>query len=64
LHRNLILNSLPTYMGDAKEELARYRINHTHFIFTVEDEKEIAAVLRAYEDGAPLGIQVRRIGKK
>ncbi len=64
LHRNLILNSLPTYMGDAREELARYRINHTHFIFTVEDEKEIATVLRAYEDGTPLGIQVRRIGKK
>ncbi len=63
-HRNLILNSLPTYMGDAAEELTRYRIHHTHFIFTVETEKETAAVLRAYQGGAPLGTQVRRIGKK
>lgn len=63
-HRNLILNSLPTYMGDEGEELARYGIRHTHFLFTVESAKEIEKTVTAYATGAPLAGQVRRIGKK
>ena len=61
-HRNLIFNSVPTYMGDKKEELARYRISHHHFIFSDESAAEIRRVLSAYRGGASLNGQVRRIG--
>ena len=63
-HRNLILNSRPTYMGDRKEELARAGISHAHLIFSVESAEEIARVLDAYFSGASLGTEVRRIGKR
>jgi putative protease len=62
VHRNLIFNSVPTYMGDKKEELARYRISHHHFIFSDESAAEIRRILAVYQSGAPLNGQVRRIG--
>jgi len=61
-HRNLIFNSVPTYMGDKTGELARHRLLHRHFIFSVESAREIRRVLEAYLAGAPLDMQVRRIG--
>ena len=63
-HRNIILNSRPTYMGDRREELLRAGINHSHFIFSVESGVEILRVIDAYFRGAPLGNEVRRIGKR
>ncbi len=62
LHRNLIFNSLPTYMGDKQEELARRGIFHHHFIFSDESAAEIRQVLSAYREERPWGAQVRRIG--
>ena len=62
MHRNLIFNSVLTYMGDKKEELARYRISHHHFIFSDESAAEIRRVLASYQSGASLNGQVRRIG--
>ncbi len=59
-HRSLILNSLPTYMGDKKSEL--FGISHEHFIFSVEDARQIRRILSAYREGAPLAEKVRRIG--
>ncbi len=61
-HRNLIFNSLPTYMGDKGAELARFGLTHRHFIFSTESAAEIRAILAAYRAGAPLAGQVRRIG--
>ena len=61
-HRNLIFNSLPTYMGDKKDELARYGLSHRHFIFSDESVKQIRALLASYRAGAPLSAQMRRIG--
>ena len=61
-HRSAIFNSVPTYMGDKKEELARYRISHHHFIFSDESAAEIRRVLASYQKGASLNGQVRRIG--
>ena len=61
-HRNLIFNSIPTYMGDKQDELKRYRILHHHFIFSVETAAEIQRVLAAYREGRPLEKSVRRIG--
>lgn len=60
-HRNVIYNSLPTYMGDKKDSLGRFGILSRHFIFTDEDKKEVDRVISAYEQGKALGIDVRRI---
>ena len=62
-HRNLILNCLPTYMGDKQAPLRQYGIGGQHFIFTVESAKEAAAVLRAWRAGAPLDGECRRIAR-
>ena len=63
-HRNLILNSRPTYMGDRKRELADAKISHGHFLFTTESASEIYKVVSAYKAGEPLRTEVRRIGKR
>ncbi len=63
-HRNLILNSRPTYMGDRKRELERAGITHSHFIFSTESAGEIVRVIEAYFAGAPIGGEVRRVGKR
>ena len=63
-HRNVIFNSTPTYMGDKKDELSRYNVRHEHFIFSTESGEEIATLIDKYRRGAPLGTQVRRVGKR
>ena len=63
-HRNLILNSLPTYMGDKKTELKNAKISHSHFIFSVESARETDFVISAYSRGDSLKQEVRRIGKR
>ena len=63
-HRNVILNSTPTYMGDKADELSRAGLNSHHFIFTVESAKEIAEILSAYKNKKPLPYAVRRMGKR
>lgn len=63
-HRNLILNSAFTYMGDRKDMLTKNRINASHFIFTTESAEEIISSLFAYKKGLPLSGSVRRIGKR
>ncbi len=63
-HRNLILNSTPTYMGDRREQLRAAGLLHHHLIFTVESEREAGAILDAFERGAPLPFGVRRMGKR
>ncbi len=63
-HRNLILNSAVTYMGDRQNEL-RGIASH-HFIFTTESADEIRAVISAYKNGKPfpLSYQMRRMGRR
>lgn len=63
-HRNLIFNSVPTYMGDRKAELAAAKIRHFHFLFTVEKAEEVRRVLSAFSRGASLPCEVRRIRAK
>ena len=60
-HRNLILNSLPTYLGDRPAILREAGNPAECYLFTIENEKEIAAVLRAARKGAPLEGAVRRL---
>ena len=63
-HRNLILNSAVTYMGDKRDELRG--IFGEHFIFTKETSAEISSVINAYKKGTafPLPCQMRRMGRR
>ena len=63
-HRNIIFNSLPTYMGDRAEELRSYRIEWGHLIFSTESEREITSALTAISGGAPLACRTRRVGRR
>lgn len=63
-HRNLILNSRPTYMGDKKAELRAARLTKAHFIFTTESTAEISKLLDLFDRGEPLPYPQRRLGKR
>jgi hypothetical protein len=65
-HRNLILNSHLTYMGDKEAELASAGILHRHAIFSTESLGELDAAIGAISHGTPLSgaIAVRRMGKR
>lgn len=62
-HRNIILNSQLTYMGDKKRELLDAGITHAHFIFTVESDEQILSLIDSYKKGKPLQ-SFRRIGSR
>jgi putative protease len=61
-HRNVIFNSLPTYMADKQRDLFPESECARHFIFTTETADEVAEVIRAYENSSPAERPVRRIG--
>ena len=63
-HRNIIFNSLPTYMGDKADELIRYRLVKTHMLFTVESGEAIVEILRSHKSAKPLKTSVRRVGRR
>ena len=63
-HRNLILNSRLTYMGDKFRDLIAARLVEGHFIFSVESGEEIVKLLFAYYKHQPLPYEVRRLGKR
>ena len=64
-HRNLILNSKVTYMGDKRAELDKCRLKSYHFIFSTESPDEIASAISAFKAGAPLSSgDVRRVGRR
>ena len=63
-HRNIIFNSIPTYMGDRQSELRAHRIESEHFIFSVESARDIINVLGAISEGMPLSDRVRRVGRR
>ena len=63
-HRNIIFNSIPTYMGDRQGELRTHRIESEHLIFSVESAREIINVLGAIAEGMPLSNKVRRVGRR
>ena len=50
-HRNVIYNSVPTYMGDREDELSRSDIRHRHFIFSVERGAAVDRVIDGYRKG-------------
>ena len=60
-HRSVIVNSVPIYMADRKDELLCAGISSGHFIFTVESTEEISRVIHAYRKGLSPTFDVRRI---
>ncbi len=60
-HRNLLLNALPTYMGDKKSELSAARVS-AYFFFSVENGDEVRRILQFYRSGNALPYPVRRVG--
>ncbi len=63
-HRNLIFNSIPTYMGDRVAELRENRIGSSHLLFTTEGGKDICFILRSHTLGRELPFRVRRVGRR
>lgn len=65
-HRNIILNSAVTYMGDKARELRRANLGTSHFIFTDESVKALRSVIDGYNSARPLpnGVQFRRMGRR
>ena len=61
-HRSLVFNSVPTFMADRAELLARYRVLRQVFLFTAESPEEVNRVIAAYEKGAAPAGAARRIG--
>ncbi len=63
-HRNLILNSAYTYMGDKPDEISP--AGGHHFIFTTESPAEVKKVVAAFKEkrAFPLDGQFRRMGKR
>ena len=60
-HRMLVLNSLPTYLGDRPALLAAAGDPPECYLFTNETKKETAAVIAAARAGKPLTGAVRRL---
>lgn len=64
-HRNIILNSAVTYMGDKRRELDEMNVGIRHFIFTTETRAEARRAMEAFQSGAALGTAaVRRVGRR
>ncbi len=60
-HRNIVFNSLPTYMADRQDELMRAGIADGHFIFSTETKAEVDAIIDAYKNKTSPRGDVRRI---
>lgn len=65
-HRNVVYNSVATYMADRTEALQENGICHRHFLFSVERAETVDRIIRAHREGhAPAELfgkeSVRRI---
>ncbi len=52
-HRSIVFNSVPLYMADRADVLAKNGITMQHFIFTTESASEADAVISAYKKRTP-----------
>lgn len=59
--RELVLNSVPTYMADRKSDLDRLGLCGQHFLFTVEGNQEVRYILDCYQKGLPTKKEIRRM---
>lgn len=65
-HRNVIYNSVLTYMGDKLSSLSGGKTVREHLIFSVEGEGEAIGLMDAYLKHRPLpnGVPLRRMGRR
>ena len=63
-HRNIIYNSVTTYMLDKQGELSAAGLNHRHFIISTENAGFARSVIEKAQRGAkaPEGMRIRRMG--
>ena len=63
-HRNIIYNSVTTYMLDKLDELSAAGLNHRHFIISTENAGFAKSVIEKAHRGAkaPEGMRIRRMG--
>lgn len=59
--REIILNSVPTYMADRGDLIDKTRPVSEHFIFTVEGPQECRVIIQNYKKGYPTKKPIRRI---
>ena len=59
--REIVLNSVPTYMADYHDRLESAGIDNMHFIFTDEGKRGAEAVIKAYIQKLPTKKEIRRI---
>ena len=60
-HRNLILNSRPTYMLDKRKEMNNARVFGGALIFTCETEAQTLEILDAFRRCLPPKTEIKRI---
>lgn len=63
-HQNMLLNSVPLYMGDRPQELRAMQCDYHMFLFSVETPSQIQRVMHDYTVGAPASGAHRRIPRK
>ncbi len=59
--REIVLNSVPTYMADRRELLDKISPISEHFIFTVEGPAECRSIVQSYQKRYPTKKAIRRI---
>ncbi len=59
--RDILINSLPTYMADKKADLQKCGNFAYHYLFTVEGKQEALSILTAYQKGYTTKKPIRRI---
>jgi hypothetical protein len=62
IHRNVIFNSLPTYVADKQRDLPDESKLLRHFIFSCETKDEASVVISSYKNCTPSVRPVRRLG--
>ena len=59
--REIVLNSVPTYMADYHDRLDAAGIDNMHFIFTDEGKKGAESIIKSYIQKLPTKKEIRRI---
>lgn len=63
-HRNVIYNSVPTWMLDRTDELSEMGLDLFRLFFTVEDKKRASEILRAFTERTAADCPARRMGRR
>ena len=59
--RNEILNSVPVYMADRRDQLDRYDVRGWVFLFSDESRQEAERIIKSFAEGEPMDGAFRRI---